>query len=159
MSFYGQSPVFKVRYYEGRKGFKIYNGYWKGVPTEMILLRPEIQVEQPLGTTVGDWQDRRWLGRQELGSRSEPMYFTIRNLGEEPLTGMAVKVTGAHAKDFIVLGERKTLAGKASMKFRVIFKPKAEGLREAMLRIRSDDADEPTIEVKLEAEGRKKRKW
>lgn len=87
------------------------------------------------------------------------MYFTIRNLGEEALTGMAVKVTGAHAKDFMVLGERKMLAGRDSMKFRVIFKPKAEGLRQAMLRIRSDDADEPTIEVRLEGEGRKKRVW
>lgn len=160
MRFNGLPPSFKVRYYEGRKGFKTNEGYWKGVPAEMILLRPEIQVEQPLGTTVGEeWQDERALGRLEVGSRSKPMYFTIRNLGEEALTGMALKVTGAHAKDFIVLGERKTLAGRASMKFRVIFKPSAVGPRQAMLRIHSDDADEPTVKVRLAGAGRKKRVW
>lgn len=70
----------------------------------------------------------------DLRKMSRPKTVRLTNLGEETLTGLSVKVSGKHRRDFLArqIGA-KTLAGGASTTIRVTFRPGRVGLRRALL--------------------------
>lgn len=94
------------------------------------------------------------LGSQPVGgtvSRS----FTIRNSGNGPLTISDVRITGAQAADYTL--DTSSLvpvvppAGESS--FTVRFQARAPGLREAVLEVLNDDADEGLYAFLLQSTG------
>jgi uncharacterized repeat protein (TIGR03803 family) len=73
--------------------------------------------------------------------------FTIRNVGNETLTGLALSLDGA---GFSATGLGQTsLAAGQSLTFDVTFSPSAEGDFSATLQIASNDADENPFDIAL----------
>ena len=116
--------------------------------------KPEIAVEQPLGTNLTDGSTSIGCGNVELGSSSSAFTFTVRNPGTGSLTGLAITKDGANAADFIVgsLGA-STLAVGGSTTFTVIFSPGADGSRTAAIHIASNDANENPFDISLSGIG------
>ena len=66
-----------------------------------------------------------------------------QNAGNSDLTGLVVSVTGANPGDFVVGSLGATmLAPNATTTFTVMFVPTAEGLRQGVVLIASNDGDE-----------------
>ena len=79
--------------------------------------------------------------------------FTLKNTGNQPLTGVAVTVTGGHAADFTLGSVPATLAAGSEVSFDLIFDPQATGARGASLSIASNDSDENPFIVALTGYG------
>jgi uncharacterized cupredoxin-like copper-binding protein len=115
---------------------------------------PEIAVEQPVRTNLIDGVSKVVFANVNLGSSSVPSTFTIRNLGTANLTRLAITASGANPGDFLLgaLGAT-TLAPGASTTFTVAFKPTSGGVRNAVLQVASNDADENPFDVSLTGSG------
>ena len=117
---------------------------------------PEIVVQQPKGSGLTDGTAKRSFGTVKVGKAGTAKTFTIKNTGTAKLTGLKITKTGSDAKDFSVTGpEKSTLAPGAGTTFKVTFKPKAKGNRNAAIHIRSNDADENPFDIKLTGLGKK----
>ncbi|MGV3658619.1 MAG: LamG-like jellyroll fold domain-containing protein, partial [Prosthecobacter sp.] len=116
---------------------------------------PEIRVEQPAGTLLGDSVSTVAFGPVEIGSGGVIRTFTVTNVNTGDLTGLAVAVTGVHAAEFILNtgGMSTTLASGASTTFTVAFSPTALAVRTAVLQITSNDSDESPFDVTLTGAG------
>lgn len=86
--------------------------------------------------------------------------FTIENLGTNLLSLQAlvanrVTVSGTNAADFVVTTQPSaaTIAGGANLTFQVTFNPSADGVRNAVLTILNDDADEATYDFAIRGTG------
>jgi len=81
--------------------------------------------------------------------------FTLRNVGNATLSGLALTLNGAQASDFSLgsLGAT-TLAAGQTTSFDVSFLPTAVGLREAGIAIASNDPDEQPFDILLRGTGR-----
>lgn len=80
--------------------------------------------------------------------------FIIKNLGNAPLTGLAVSKSGAQATDYTVAAlATTTLAPGFSTTFKVTFKPSAKGVRAAAIKIASNDANESPFDISLTGTG------
>lgn len=122
--------------------------------TGVGLTAPEIALEQPAGKGLTDAVGRKSFGLVKVGKSGKARIFTIRNKGTAKLTGLAITKNGANAKDFIVTSPVKsTLAPNTSTTFRVTFKPRARGTRNAAIQIRSNDVDENPFDIKLTGTG------
>jgi hypothetical protein len=116
----------------------------------------EISVQQPAGTQLVDGTAKTSFGTQGLGGAGRTKSFTIRNAGEESLSGLKITTTGAHAKDFIATAPlTASLAPGKDTTFKVTFKPTAAGTRNAAIHIRSNDKDENHFDIKLTGMGAK----
>ena len=115
-----------------------------------VALTPEISVEQPPRAGLTDGKSKRSFGTVKIGKSGTAKIFTIRNTGTGVLTGLSVGKNGGDKNDFQIgkLG-KTTLAPGASTTFKVTFKPRAQGKRNATLRIGSNDADENPFDIKL----------
>jgi hypothetical protein len=115
---------------------------------------PEIAVEQPLGTNLVDGSSTIDFGSVDAGSSSSNYIFTIKNVGNADLTGLALTKSGSHSGDFTIgnLGTT-TVAPGTSTTFTVAFSPAALGNRNAMLHIASNDADENPFDIGLTGTG------
>jgi ELWxxDGT repeat protein len=109
----------------------------------------EIVVEQPTGTDLIGGVSVTDFGAVTVGN-SLAKTFTIRNVGTEDLTGLALSIDGVAASDYVVgaLGVTSLPPG-TDTSFTVTYTPSANGLREARLRIASIDGDEGTFEIML----------
>jgi hypothetical protein len=109
---------------------------------------PEITVQQPVGSNLTDGRGKRSFGTVKTGSKGALKTFTIRNTGTATLSGLAIRMTGAHAGDFIA-GSLKasSLAPGASTTFAVRFAPRTKGIRTAAIQIKSNDADENPFDI------------
>lgn len=113
---------------------------------------PEIAVEQPLDTSLVDAASTISYGGISIGTSSEKT-FTIKNLGNSNLTGIAVTKDGVSNAQFIVktTGMATTLAPGASTTFTVTFTPTGTTFdaRVAAIHIASNDADENRFDIAL----------
>ncbi len=120
-----------------------------------VVPLPEISVQQPRGSELTDGVARRTFGNVKL-RKAMTKTFVIRNLGKANLTGLAITKTGKHAKDFVVRKPlRSTLAPGTSTTFKVTFRPKAKGVRNAAIRIANNDPNENPFDIRLTGRGRK----
>lgn len=123
------------------------------VGTGIDTIDPEIDVQQPSGSSLTDGSSQIDFGDAEIGS-SVKRTFTVRNAGTANLTGLAVTRSGTNAADFSVdaLGATSLFPG-ASTTFTVTFAPGATGARSASIQIASNDSDENPFDIQLTGTG------
>ncbi len=138
---------------EGNQGAPVLGNNFTGMSivwTSSVVLAPEIVVEQPAGTGLVDGTASVDFGTEEVGDTGVASTFTIRNIGNDDLTGLAITTDGANDGDFVVSDPgATTLAAGASTTFTVAFKPTGEGSRVVNLHIASNDADENPFDIGL----------
>lgn len=112
--------------------------------------KPEIDVFQPSTSPLVDGRTRKSFGTVKLKRSSIKKSFTIRNTGGANLLNLSVVKAGPHLKDFIITQPlKKSLPPGASTTFSVVFKPTVKGTRNAILRIRSNDANENPFDISV----------
>lgn len=85
-------------------------------------------MESPAGTSLIGGTSVATLGSVQVGNTGTAVTFTIRNVGDSDLTGVAISKNGSHPGDFIVVDPvANTLSAGASITFTVTFKPTAGG--------------------------------
>jgi hypothetical protein len=117
--------------------------------------KPDIAVEQPVGSGMKDGVAKRSFGTVALGKTSATKNFKIKNTGYADLTGLRVVKIGGDVSDFIVgpVGALLIRPGKGTV-FKVQFKPrgKREGIRSTKLRIFSNDPNENPFDITVTGE-------
>lgn len=112
--------------------------------------KPEIDVFQPSTSPLVDGRTRKSFGTVKLKRSSIKKSFTIRNTGGASLTNLSVVKAGPHLKDFVITQPlKKSLSPGTSTTFTVVFKPSVKGTRNAILRIRSNDANENPFDISV----------
>ncbi len=116
-------------------------------------LAPEISVDSPLGTEMVSGVSTvsyGGVGVTLTSSRS----FTVRNDGGAELNHLNVMVTGADANEFRVQSPpAASIPSGATSSFNLIFAPTSPGLKQANLRIASNDADESIFQLVVTGSG------
>ena len=83
------------------------------------------------------------FGTVDWGTSGTPKTFTITNVGDAPLHGFGLTVTGPDAAEFTTTAPIvTTLASGESTTFTVQYSPFGNGVRRAILSLTSNDADE-----------------
>ncbi len=126
------------------------------VSAPVIPSTPEIGVQ--LGTTaLTDGKSTTSFGTVKVGKKGAAKTYTIKNSGNAVLSGLGVTIIGPHRKDFLLAPPAKnSLAGGASIPFKITFKPGAKGPRTATIQIKSNDANESPFDIKVSGTGGKK---
>ncbi|GAA5484526.1 choice-of-anchor D domain-containing protein [Haloferula sargassicola] len=116
---------------------------------------PEIAVTHDPATALFSGASGVMFQGVLVGEPGSTESFTVTNTGNVPLENIAASVTGEMAADFTLGGTPlpASLAPEESATFTVSFGPGAAGMRQAELRIASDDADENPFVVSLSGEG------
>ena len=114
---------------------------------------PDISVEQPVGNTLLSGASLVTFDDTGTGQQSSKI-FTIRNIGTQPLSGLAASITGPDAADYSAAGFGTTVLnpGQAT-NLEVTITPSALGGRNATLQIASNDPVESIFEIDLTGEG------
>ncbi|MEQ1749041.1 MAG: choice-of-anchor D domain-containing protein, partial [Prosthecobacter sp.] len=114
---------------------------------------PELDVEQPAGASLADGGNKDF-GSVSLGATSS-LTFTLKNSGDQNLTGLGITIDGAEASDFTVTAAPVApVSGPGgSTTFTVQFAPGGAGQRTAALHIASNDADENPFDIILRGTG------
>ena len=125
------------------------------VATSLVVFAdPEIAVEQPAGTNLTDGSASIDCGSVNLGSTSAAFTVTVKNIGADDLTGLAVTKTGTNAGEFTVSAPgATTVVPNSSTTFTVSFTPAAAGPRTAAIHIASNDTDENQFDIVLAGQG------
>ncbi|MCX6874767.1 MAG: choice-of-anchor D domain-containing protein [Verrucomicrobia bacterium] len=112
------------------------------------VLPPAIGVEVDGGTLDGD---TLYFDSVALGQPGPMCFFTLTNLGGPDLILESITATGSAAGDFEVdlYDIATTLAPGESTTFSVTFRPTADGLRGAVLEIRSNDPTRSPLNLAL----------
>ena len=111
---------------------------------------PEIEIQQPKGSMLTSKKTKKSFGTIAVGKKGTAKTFTIKNTGSANLTNLALTKTGAAAKDFSLTKIAKTsLAQNGITSFKITFAPKAKGVRNAVVKIKSNDPDENPFEIRL----------
>lgn len=118
-----------------------------------FVVQPDIAVEQPVGSGLSNGGSAPSFGSLPVGS-SASATFTVKNVGNASLTGLAFSLSGPDAADFVLTPPTiSTLAIGASTTCTVTFKPSALGARSAILNMASNDPDEAPFTLTLEGDG------
>jgi hypothetical protein len=119
-----------------------------------LIKKPEIVVEQPAGQNLKDGKSKRGFNMVPVGGVSKSKAITIRNVGTGPLRGLFVTLAGKNPNDFTIgpLFSSKLKSGGTAI-FKVQFKPTAKGKRNAIIRIRSNDANEDPFDIMVSGTG------
>jgi len=124
-------------------------------PSSVARAVPEIDVQQPARNSLEDGYTKVSFGIIAVGKSGPTKKFTIRNIGNAPLTGLTVTRNGAKPREFKVVQATKTsLAAGTSTSFTVTFKPAAKGLRTAAIHVKSNDSDEGSFDIILTGKGK-----
>lgn len=116
---------------------------------------PEITVKQGAANLI-DGTAKASFGTIKVGGKSAARTYRIINSGKANLTGIKITSSGKNKADFIITKPAaSSLAPGASTTFRISFKPAAKGIRNAAIRIASNDADENPFDIKLTGLGGK----
>lgn len=111
-------------------------------------LQPEISVEQPSLTLLADGGSRDFGTVLAGGEKS--IVFTIRNTGNADLTGLGITFAGVNASDFAVSSNpASSVPSAGTTSFTVKFVPTTGGIKGAILRLASNDADENPFDINL----------
>lgn len=117
---------------------------------------PEIGVEQPVGTGLVNGATVNF-GAAVAVPASTTLSFRIKNTGINNLTGVAATITGQHAAEYTITTKpAATVAQNGGFTdMEVKFAPREDGVRNAVLRIASNDGDENPFEIILQGTGDK----
>lgn len=112
---------------------------------------PEIAVEQPAPMNLITGSAVINFGSQTVGTTSIPKVFTIKNVGEAPLTLESIQMFVGDTGDYTIntTGTAMVIPVNGSTTFSVTFTPSGATNKNATLIIESDDADEDPFEINL----------
>ncbi len=115
-----------------------------------------LAVESPAGTPLSSGTSTISFAAQELKVDSALRTITLTNSGTRTLAIQSVALSGANAGDFAI--DTTAMAavvpfGDGSTSFQLWFRPTAAGVREASLRIRTDDPKAPQFDLLLSGVG------
>jgi hypothetical protein len=113
---------------------------------------PDIKVVQ--GTEILN-NGSKDFGTVAVGANA-PLTFTISNIGNAYLTGLAVTKSGTHADDFTMtqVSPAAPVSGPTgTTTFTVTFSPLATGARSAAIHIASNDPDENPFTINVTGDG------
>ena len=114
----------------------------------------EIDIQQPVGISLTDASSKTSFGSVKVGKAGTTKTFLIKNTGTKKLSGLAISKSGKHASDFIITPlKSKNIAEGNGAKFKVTFKPKTKGIKNAILSIKSSDKDESPFTIKITGAG------
>ncbi|MES2661593.1 MAG: leucine-rich repeat protein [Verrucomicrobiota bacterium] len=140
-------PATVIYYQQGATGFT--SPTWNGYRSVALTSGPAIGLQQPAGSPLQD-SDKRSFGTVRVGESGGTKTFTITNTGTETLTGLAISIDGAHAGDFIIAPPNKTSAATGESRiFKVTFKPKGPGPRQARIQVTSNETAGTPFNVRL----------
>jgi hypothetical protein len=129
-------------------------GFVTSNAARIIVNAPEIEAQQPAGSTLTSGTSKISFGTARVGKGRISRTFTIKNIGNLNLNGLAITKAGAHSKEYTITQlKRRMLSPEAAITFRVTFKAKAVGLRTASISIASNDRDENPFIINLAGEG------
>lgn len=113
----------------------------------------EIAIEQPVGTELTDGVSTVNYGSIPILSGTTRT-FTVRNLGTTNIVVSGITKDGTNSAD-ITLGaiSASTIAAGSTATFDVTFAPGALGARSAAIHVLSNDVDEGSFDIALEATG------
>lgn len=157
--FLGNAPTLGVDVFDNvGDDFVVYSGYyskgftyptWFGYDSERNG-EAIIQILNGRGFPLKDGLVAQVFGDAKVGKTGKTKIFTIDNAGSRGLTGLKITKSGAAKGDFKVSVLRKTsIRGYGTMEFKVTFNPKAKGTRNGSIHIESNDAYNPSFEIKL----------
>lgn len=119
-----------------------------------VSAQPDITVQQPVGSNLTDGSAKKSFGTVVVGKTGTAKTFTVGNSGFADLKNLAITKDGANAADFTVgVPAKTTLKPGEKTTFKVTFKPKAKGVRNAAVHLKSNDADENPFDIKLAGAG------
>ncbi|MES2657806.1 MAG: choice-of-anchor D domain-containing protein [Verrucomicrobiota bacterium] len=114
---------------------------------------PEIVVEK----SSSELQDKKGtvpFGAAKTDVGKVTKTFRIRNHGTASLTGLKLSVIGAQAGDFTLSNiVKRSLAPGDTTTFKIAFRPKAPGMRNATVFLTSNDPDESAFGIKVSGRG------
>ncbi len=114
---------------------------------------PEIAVEQPAGTGLTDGSSTVAYGNVLVGTASVKT-FTILNLGDQNLTGLAVTKDGTNPGDFTVGSlSSTTVTPGGSATFDVTFNTAVAAARSAAIHIANNDFNENPFDITVSGTG------
>lgn len=150
------SFYFTVYYTFNKPGFT--SPKWQGYPALTVSSGPEIDIQQPLGTSLVDDKTKKSFGTVMVGKSGNPVTFTIKNTGLADLDGLSLTEDGVNADNFIVPNlNGLTLTPGSSATFKITFRPTPTGYttRNAAIHIRSNDPNENPFDILLTGAGAK----
>ena len=112
----------------------------------------EITVSKSSGEQIVSGGGLLDFGTHLPGGTVPPFTLSVKNTGTLPLVVSGVSIDGANASDFEVTPRSSaTLAPGGETMVMVRFTPRLGGIRQAVLRVLSDDYDESSFDVPLTA--------
>jgi len=114
----------------------------------------DIAVEQPAGTGLVDGGTTGVDFGNTATDNSGTRTFTVKNVGDFTLSGIAVSIDGPDASDFSLLSNPAgSLGASGSATFVLQFAPATTGPKQAALHIASNDPDESPFDIPLAGTG------
>lgn len=118
-----------------------------------VVDSPEIDVRED-GVKLADGKAKSDFGSVKTGRKSGAKTYKITNKGKASLKNIKVTTGGTKPGDFLITKPTAaSLAPGKSTSFTVTFKPTGKGIRNAALKIASNDANENPFDVKLTGVG------
>jgi hypothetical protein len=109
---------------------------------------PDIAVFQPSTSNLIAGLGKRSFGTGKKAGKVLSKSFKIKNNGPAVLKLVSVTSVGQQSSDFVVSPfNARSLAKGAEVFFMVTFKPTANGLRSATIRVKSNDPDEGSFDI------------
>lgn len=116
---------------------------------------PEIAIYRSNSKKLVDGKSKLTFGKIPAKRKGKPEVVWINNEGTAPLENLKVVTDGLNGEEFQVgLPESTVLSPGGWTKFKITFRPKEKGLRSATLRLKSNDKDEATFDLKLIGKGK-----
>ena len=114
----------------------------------------EISVLNSNGDELVDGRGKTTFPDTIMETSSAAQTFTIKNVGKSPLTNLKVSKIGANPDEFTLqpLNVKALDPGKSTT-FEIKFSPSHVGRRTAIVRIRSNDANEGSFDINVEGTG------
>ncbi len=115
---------------------------------------PEIDIQQPVGSSLTDSISKVSFGTVKAGKVGASKQFLVLNSGAAKLSGLVVSKSGKNASDFTITGLKSGVIGSGDdAPFKVTFKPKTAGIKNAVINIRSNDKDESPFTLRISGAG------
>jgi hypothetical protein len=148
-----QSDVVPFAWYSARAtkvdDFRLYSQALSPEEVAQLVNRGEISVEQPEGAKLVDNASTIDFGLCLLGGGADKT-FTIRNAGSGELSGLNVTFSGKEAADFsLSTGLPALVNAGGAVKFTVRCNPVASGVRNAVLHLASNAANDSMFDIAL----------
>lgn len=151
------SDTFKVSLVAGNEaevsgGLSVFSGAVSFKNFRAGPASPEIEVKQIPGGNLHDGGSTTDFGTVTVG-KSAGKTYQVLNEGTRPLKKLKVVIDGRNSKDFRVTTAltSNTLNPGVSQRFKVTFLPTGKGTRKAKLHILSDDPNEASFDIRLQA--------